>query len=172
MLPALFFLKKEKKNSKSVGNHFTVKWMIKKKDKRSVLHFDAKRRLKLPTDAMVGRQFRTYLRIEMEYKSFILFLYHSLSLLDYKMVSDRFWMIYGIAESPRPTGKWGLRGLWNLMTSRGISIAQFPSKDLDFHKQSKEWNVQRIRLLRPQILSYHLLAELEWNLSPLLILLM
>ena len=41
-----------------------------------------------------------------EYRSFILFfftiLYH---LLDCKMVSDRFWMIYDIAENPRPTDK-------------------------------------------------------------------
>ena len=45
---------------------------------------------------------------------FFTILYH---LLDRKMVSDRFWMIYGIDENPRPTGKrvkytpgaWGLK---------------------------------------------------------------
>ena len=40
-----------------------------------------------------------------EYRSFILFfftiLYH---LLDCKIVSDQFWVIYGIAENPQPTG--------------------------------------------------------------------
>ena len=57
--------------------------------------------------AMVGRQFRTSLRIEMMSTDllsclFFTILYH---LLDCKMVSDRFWMIYGVAENPRPTGK-------------------------------------------------------------------
>ena len=72
----------------------------KKQDKRSVLTISMRR------DVRNG-----------ECRSFILFfftiLYH---LLDCKMVSKRFRIIYGIAENPRPTGKcvkytlaaWGL----------------------------------------------------------------
>ena len=77
--------------------------------------------------------FRTSLCIEMVstdlLSCFFTILYH---LLDCKMVSDRFWMIYGIAENPRPTGKcvkytptaWGLRASWECHTTSSWSSWQ------------------------------------------------
>ena len=75
--------------------------MVKKKqDKKSVLTIS------------MQRDFRNG-----EYRSFILFFFIILHhLLHCKMVSDRIWMIYDIAENPWPTGKcvkytpaaWGL----------------------------------------------------------------
>ena len=81
-----YFSKKKKKNSKSVRNHFTIKYMIKngKKKKKKKKHIKD-----------LYSPFQTTLRIEMVSTDlFILFsfffftkLYH---LLDCKMVSDQF----------------------------------------------------------------------------------
>ena len=47
-----------------------------------------------------------YIRIEMVIDDLLSWFFTILYYLhDCKMVYDRFWMIYGIAENPRPTGK-------------------------------------------------------------------
>ena len=79
----------------------------KKKDKRYIITISIRKDVRYCNPTIDAVKFQAYLRIKMVIKDlFILFfftiLYH---LLDCKTVYDWFWMIYGIAENPRPTGK-------------------------------------------------------------------
>ena len=81
----------------------------KKKDKSTFWCKEISNHRENQPFAMVGRQFRTSMR---ENRSFIFFFFFFFffflailhHLLDWKMVSDQFWMIYSIAESPHSGG--------------------------------------------------------------------